>query len=148
MREKIFQQYWKLGGINLQRMLLSKCVKKLPKKRTRIRNVEKQRTTKESIVLNIHFLVMMIMMMLRFVRLFLINTSGISRKALNSIIRLTDQETGIVTTDRRGSTPKPKSDMSNIIHHIKKFKVIESHYLRKQVKKKYLSAELSVKKMY
>ena len=148
MREKIYQHYWNLGDINLRRTFLSRCAKRHQKKRTRIRDLLKAKANarKYSIEYSLpgNGDIDDVMVCMKF----LINTLGETRKALSTAIQLTDDDTGIVRTDMRGSNPKPKKDRVNVINHIKKFKAVDSHYLRKQVKKKYLPAELSIKKMY
>ena len=148
MREKIFEHYWNLGDINLQRMFLCKCAKQRPKKRTRIRNVDKAKTNERMFSVEYSLPSEGDDEDVRVCAVFLVNTLGISRKALASTIKMTDNETGIVRTDQRGQNVKRKKDNLDVKRHIKKFKAIESHYVRKQVWKKFLPAELNVKKMY
>ena len=60
-------------------------------------------------------------------------------------------ESGTVERDKRGyhnnhKTAKEREEV--VINHIKQFKTIESHYVRKNVKQEYLPQELSVKVMH
>lgn len=62
------------------------------------------------------------------------------------------QHSGFAGADKRGKhTPSNKTDDTRkqyIKKHIESFPVVESHYTRKSTKRKYLSQDLTIRKMY
>lgn len=82
---------------------------------------------------------------------FFLNTLSISGQIVQTVfIKL--GSTGVVLTDRQGKACKNSllgdSVKQSVRDHINSFETIESHYCRQSTSRQYLSASLSVAKMY
>ena len=82
---------------------------------------------------------------------FFLNTLGISEKFLRQALMKVNDD-GVIELEKRGgrSTHLKASDIrrqETIINHINRFLRIESHYIRKDSTRLYLSSELTVQKM-
>ena len=79
-----------------------------------------------------------------------LNTLGISEKRIRTALaNVTDTGAPILETrGRHGNHKTSQEREETVIKHIKQFKVVESHYVRKESKYEYLPAELSVAEMY
>lgn len=83
---------------------------------------------------------------------FFLQTLGIGKKVIETA--LLKQKTSLTTPliDRRGKHQShnrtPEADLHLVREHIESFVTVESHYTRKDTDRKYLSYELSIRKMY
>ena len=89
-------------------MFLSKCAKRYPNKRSRIRDAEKVKTNERKFSVEYSLPAEGDDEDVRVCAVFLVNTLAISRKDLATTITLTGEDTGIVATDKRGQNEKPK----------------------------------------
>ena len=83
---------------------------------------------------------------------FFIHVLNISAKRVDNVLEKVKQHPDAPIMDMRGrklsSNKTSKSRTKEVVEHIKSFPVVESHYCRKDSRKLYLGAELSIGKMY
>ena len=163
-RQDTFSSYWQLGKLPDQQQFILNNISVEGKKRTRKRaNIGGRKEHKTSHIYTL--------CKTNICKTMFLNTLGISKKVMRNaiekgsnntgivekgsnntgIVEKGSNNTGIVEKDRRGSTKNRKFDLdvtNSLKGHIKSFPVVESHYLRKQTKRNFLSSNLSVSKMY
>ena len=79
-----------------------------------------------------------------------LNTFTIDEKRVRTILK-NITETGATKVDGRGRHGNHKTAEVNeelVMQHIQQFKVLKSHYVRRNAKFEYLPAELSISEMY
>ena len=135
-RENVFLQYWATGSYERQRDFICQYVSE--------KKSEKQSKTR---VQREYFLP--VRGQRRHVcQFFFINTLGISQKTALYTVGKNDN----FSSDKRGrhdpSNKCDEADLDGIRAHIKKFKVVPSHYCRNSTSRQYLPGNLSVGKMY
>ena len=82
--------------------------------------------------------------------IFFCNTLGINERCVRTTLKKVS-ETGTIMRDRRGYHNNHATVIERekaVIEHIKMFKTVESHYVRKNVKYEYLPQELNIKAMH
>lgn len=81
-----------------------------------------------------------------------LDTLVISKTMIKTLFATKREATGKIEEDNRGRHGKQRricsERMKNVIDHIKTFKVIDSHYVRKSVSAQFLPAELSIREMH
>ena len=79
-------------------------------------------------------------------------TLDISEVPMNSALKERSENNSFVGEDKRGkrtpSNKTPEEDLHHVRRHIESFPITESHYTRKDTKRKYLDQKLSIAKMY
>ena len=144
-RKEIFEDYWALGDKREQQHFIVRHVEERTVTRKRVGS-EKRNTTchyflnkKESNSRE------------QVCRTFFLNTMDIGRDFVYNTIRKVSG-TGTLKGSlqgKHGCQPKiNESLIKEVENHIKSFKVIDSHYCRKDSKRQYLDPSLSVKAMY
>ena len=83
---------------------------------------------------------------------FFLRTLDISEVPMNSALKERSENNSFVGEDKRGkrtpSNKTPEEDLHHVRRHIESFPITESHYTRKDTKRKYLDQKLSIAKMY
>lgn len=144
-REEVFNQFWNIGNHEIQWQHILKYVKtedvkriKLDRKNNRTQTIKYHFPGKEG-------------ELERVCKVFFINTLSISETFVYTALEKAQAGLGMV--DKRGvhdNRPRKMEELTedSILIHIKMFPVKESHYIRKQSKRQYLSEDLSISKMY
>lgn len=157
-RQMIFDDFWSMGDIDLQRSFLAQRVICQSKKRTRIRDAKNQgKKRRNRIATRIYTLIppleddnLCILEPVNVCQKFFLNTLAIDETRVESALRK-GTSTGAMEGDLRGHhnnhrTAKAREEF--VIEHIGMFRVVESHYVRKNVKHQYLPQELTISHMH
>lgn len=149
-RQQIFDEFWKSGNIDLQRAFISAHVTVSDKARTRQRDECKTKrrvkehsrsyqlthpTTKETISV---------------CQKFFLNTLSIDEKRVKTALAK-KSVTGSIEPDMRGKHENHATSeirQERVMEHIELFKVVESHYVRKDTKYQYLPDDLNITRMH
>lgn len=142
-RKCIFEDFWKLTDLSKQRDFVSIHIDEInPKHRYAIAGSSRS--------LNYGFFFNINSTRVKVCKTFFLNTLSISDRLIRTVKE--KMKNGFLEEDIRGKHKKQKSLDSNIKESIKKhielFPTIESHYLRKQTTRTYISGNLNVAKMY
>lgn len=137
-REQVFRLYWSLTQ-NEKYIFLNKSTRKLCKSRKTTINQSRRSYS-------FFYFLQIKGEAIRVCKDFFLGTLNISQKPVYTAHLEVDE----VKKDKRGKQGSRKLDdrKEEIIDHIKKFPVVDSHYCRKITKRKYLDSNLSVAKMY
>ena len=151
-REEIFKTFWDTGDINLQRAFIVGKVTVQPKSRERKRkqvdggkavarrnrvNTRSYKLQKDNEIVET-------------CQKFFLSTLGIDEKRVRTALDKSDG-TGVVQPDQRGRHKNHYNVAEReeiVMRHIRMFKVVESHYVRKEVKYEYLPEDLTVSMMH
>lgn len=143
-RANIFQKFWALTDKDKQ-TFYCKFVKKEALKRKRVKESDKKKNTFSYSLgsnENIH----------RVCKLFFLNTLGISAKRIYYCFQnMVDKSSEIPMPLRKGKSRSnfiEDERVEQVIQHIRSFPTVDSHYCRASTSRQYLSADLSITKMY
>ena len=159
-RQQIHENFWALGDINLQRGFLIQHVKEVEKQRERKReskgkgkenkskreNEIKPRNRQKARVYSFSNKNGPKVVCQKF----FLSTLDIDEKRVRTALK-SITISGTIVCDGRGYHHKHYNVADreqSVIEHIKKFKTVESHYVRKTSKGKYLPQELNIKSMH
>uniref|UniRef100_A0A8D8X2V7 Uncharacterized protein n=1 Tax=Cacopsylla melanoneura TaxID=428564 RepID=A0A8D8X2V7_9HEMI len=143
-RSEIFQDYWNLGNVALQRQFISRHVTINNKKVSTTVNSRRQKSatytlsrlgTKETVC-----------------KKFFLNTLSISEAVVKTTMDKL-QDTGVLQPERRGgrttlNAERDEKKKKLILAHINRFPRVESHYCRSDTKREYLHPDLTLNKMF
>lgn len=145
-RQKIFDAFYGMGNLTLQREYIGRFAVVEQKKRclAKQESSRRQNTVKYSLPLS--------GIAVPVCKVFFINTLVVSEKSVRTSLAKI-QETGVIETEKRGGRhasviERDKQLRQAIIEHINKFDRVESHYVRSHTSKEYLHEDLSISKMY
>ena len=143
-REKLFQDFWKLGNLSNQREYLLRHVRRKPVRS----NISASSKRAKKCSFNYGFLVND--QLIQVCKIFFLHTLAISDQMLLTTFQKLN-ENGHVQPERRSlpAARKLPSELRNHIRdHINKYPVVDSHYCRKSTQKKYLDPGLNLTEMY
>ncbi|CAG9571813.1 unnamed protein product [Danaus chrysippus] len=146
-RVQLFTDYWAMGSIQRQRDFLSACIEKLALKYRRITAQEPRKPNCAFYLRDTNT------NKVRVCKTFIINTLGISERAIRTVIGATFSGTGIASLeDKRGKhTNRKKIDEEILIsvrNHINSIPRVESHYVRKDTKREIIDGGLTIADMH
>ncbi|XP_057305163.1 uncharacterized protein LOC130642101 [Hydractinia symbiolongicarpus] len=146
-RLKIFHKFYNTGDKCKQSQQLATLVTQAPKKRsTKDENYQPKRNREFTRL----YTLIRNGVQVKVCSTMFLNTLGINKKRVRTVLsNVTD--TGAPLVDGRGRHKNHKTSEEReklVIEHISCFKVVESHYVRKDAKYEYLPKELSVAEMY
>lgn len=142
----LFEDFYKLGSLQLQREFISRYVQQtIPKQRT----TQKEKSRREKT--NYYKLPLNRVPEKVCQRMFL-STLGVSEKMVRTVLKKV-KETGVIEKDHRGGRRVPDINRDSILRnsveqHILRFPKVESHYCRQSSSRQYLHEDLSLPKMY
>ena len=150
-RKKLHDSFWDLNDWALQTAFITERVKEEPKQRKRIRHHTKsgQRrnrisTRRYTLLLNSTEVVVC--------PTFFLSTLHISEKRVRYALAKKKNEAGIPAVDLRGNNNGnnriSEERIAPVVEHIKSFKTVESHYVRKESKFQYSPEDLNIRKMW
>ena len=143
-RKGFLDAYWALAEYKKQRQYISNNVKRDNKHRKRKRKDSESRRDRQ--VTLTYYLGETVVCK----RMFL-NTLDVGETFVRNCVKATDPATHIVAEQRKpehGGRKLADEKVNLIKNHIKSFPVMESHYLMEQTKRKHLSSNLNLCKMY
>lgn len=144
-RTQFFDEYWKLGTLQRQRDFLASCVAPLELKYRRVGSEQPRKQ-------NCAFYLWDNGTRSRVCKTFLINTFGITERAIRTIIKARATNSGVIPEDQRGRHGKHKKVDEEIIDSIKKhinsIPRVESHYQRQNTKREFITGELTIAEMH
>ncbi|CAK1601215.1 unnamed protein product [Parnassius mnemosyne] len=136
-RKTLFDKYWSLGNIELQRSFIRNCMMEI-KPKYKYSNSAKPRLPNNAFYFTINNT------RIRVCKTFFINTLGICDRQIRTVKKKTDPQ-GFLTTDIRGKhvsrQPIDPALIENIKQHINSIPRIESHYLRAATTREYISGD-------
>ncbi|CAH1111545.1 unnamed protein product [Psylliodes chrysocephalus] len=143
-RQRIFDFYWKLGDINLQRNFVNTCMSEInPTYRNSKPGSKRSKNYKYSFVID--------NVSIQVCKTFFKNTLGINNRTIFTTTKKNDQQ-GTIELDQRGKHTQhkriPKNIRSDIMRHIDSFPRVSSHYCRTRTNKKYLEGSLKIRIMH
>lgn len=144
-RNKIFDAYYGLSSLQLQREFICRHVETNPKNETRVGDDSRRDAT------NKYFLTIR-RQRVKVCKKFFLKTLAISEKvARTAIVKLSD--VGTVELDKRGGRVESLQDRDKFIRqlvdsHIERYPRMESHYCRQNSDREYLSSDLTLSKMH
>lgn len=146
-RVQLFTNYWAMGSLQRQRDFLSGCVEKLALKYRRI-TAHKPRKPNCAFYLRDNNT-----NKIRVCKSFLINTLGITERAIRTVITATLSGTGISPLqDQRGKHGNRKKIDEEILvsvrNHINSIPRVDSHYLRKDTTRQFIDGGLTIAEMH
>ena len=151
-RSRIFETYWEMGDREVQRGFLVKWVKRQQKIRERKRtNIGGERRMRDY---NYKYFLPDpndANEAIEVCQKFFLGTINVSKKVIATVFQKKLQSTGTMKKDLRGRKTREITTgnrQRKVVQHIKMFKVVESHYVRKTSKAQYLPQELSLAEMY
>lgn len=141
---QIFHKYWALGNVTRQRDFILKFSEVIEKKVTRVRYVSRRSRS-------LMWYLPLDDQPQRVCKTFFLDSLSISHQIVSTALQKNDL--GVASSDGRGkhnNRPRKTSteQLEAVRAHINSFPCIESHYCRKDSKKKYLDPGLNVCKMY
>lgn len=145
-RELIFQDFYKLDSLHIQREFIARHIKQQPKKCSTTEKFDSRRKFTNFFFLPLDG------SKIKVCRYLFINTLGISEKTVRTTLEKI-QDTGVIKKDQRGGRPraaklKDQFNRQRIMTHINRFEKVESHYCRKDSTRQYLHSDLTLKRMY
>lgn len=145
-RQAIFEDFYKLCDLQLQREYIARYVQQVPKKSSTTGKTDSRRQNTNFFFLPLEGSAVKVCR-----RLF-INTLGISERTVRTVLAKCES-TGVIKKDRRGGRcsadiVKDEANRKLIRDHINRFQRVESHYCRKDTTREYLHSDLTLRKMY
>ncbi|CAG9816238.1 unnamed protein product [Phaedon cochleariae] len=154
-RQDIFDDFWHLGDITLQRNFISKYVDYNIKSRERIsiKSGEEHQGSRRQFTFVYHLPNFDKKSgRIQVCQTFFLNTLSISHQMVKTVGKKVENTPGIVESDLRGkikcNSRLPDEVKQSVRSHIDNFQPIESHYCRKNSSKTYLPSTLNITKMY
>lgn len=149
-RMQIFQNFYKIGNQNLQWAYISNLITCYKKKVCR--NSENSRKT-ESRKYFLSYGKDNKEIREPVCKPMFLNTLSITHQKVETVIRKMHANAGFISPDKRGKRPFSNEHLNRIneivIIHVNEFPLVESHYCRQRVQKKYIDGEISsVAQMY
>lgn len=146
-RAQLFTNYWAMGSVERQRHFLSACIEKLALKYRRITAQEPRKPNCAFYLRDNNT------DKVRVCKTFLINTLGISERAIRTVIGVTLSGTGIAPLeDKRGKHANRKRIDEEILisvrNHINSIPRVDSHYVRKDTKREFIEGGLTIADMH
>lgn len=139
-RQTLFERYWAIGNINLQRSYIRSCMMEIRPK-YKYTNAAKPRLPNNAFYFTVNS------NKIRVCKTFFINTLGICDRQIRTIKKKTDPQ-NFVSEDNRGKHVSRKPIDVNLIEsikgHINSIPRIESHYLRASTSREYISGEKTI----
>ncbi|KAI8429313.1 hypothetical protein MSG28_007808 [Choristoneura fumiferana] len=133
-RNTLFETYWSIGDIEIQRSYIRSCMVEV-KPKYRYTNADKPRLPNNAFYFTVNNV------KIRVCKTFFINTLGICDRQIRTVKKKTDPQ-GFVISDNRGksSSRKPVNPIliESIKQHINSIPRIESHYLRASTSREYI----------
>ncbi|KAF0699609.1 Uncharacterized protein FWK35_00038188 [Aphis craccivora] len=144
MREKLFSDFWSLGDKNRQWDFIARYVKTFDKK------VSTNSSTRRQLSKKYYFPIQN--EEIQVCKIMFLKTFSISEKIVGNVSKNL-AVSPVIPTDQRGlHKNRPHKIAREVIdcikQHISMFPVVDSHYSRKDSKKKYLESDLSIAKMH
>lgn len=145
LRQSIFQEYYSLASLHLQREFILRHVESGDKRRNSSNSTRRQKT-------NVYYLTVQGNRIKICKKLFL-NTLAISDRTVRTALKKLTPS-GTVEKERRGGRQSAKvverdrRIRQEIEEHIQRFPRVESHYCRSSSSKEYLHPDLNLRKMY
>ncbi|XP_063635225.1 uncharacterized protein LOC134805981 [Cydia splendana] len=134
-RQTLFDRYWSIGNVDLQRSYIRSCMMEI-KPKYKYTNAEKPRLPNNAFYFTVNN------NRIRVCKTFYINTLGISDRQIRTVKQKTDPH-GFVSTDNRGkhTSRKPTDPLliEQIKQHIESIPRIESHFLRDSTSREYFT---------
>lgn len=148
-RADICKEYWQLGDYNRQKDFLLSRVRITKTQRERARGERKRRKREANYE---YLLKIQGTKEDRVCKKFFLATLDIGHGPLDTALRHMSDSGTFCSEDKRGKhSPANKTDNDAIAvvrRHIESFPTIESHYTRKDTRRRYLDQSLSISKMY
>lgn len=139
-RTQLFESYWSLGEVELQRSYIRCCMMEV-KPKYKYSNAARPRLPNNAFYFTVNN------NKIRVCKTFFINTLGICDRQIRTIKNKTDSQ-GFLQKDNRGkhASRKPISPfiIQDIKQHIDSIPRIESHYLRANTSREFISGEKTV----
>ena len=149
-RKQIFEEFWNLADIDLQRAFIIAYVSVPDKKRTRVRNTCKTARRKKELTRAYFLNNAATKTLIPVCQKFFLNTLAVDKKRVRTALAK-KVVAGTVKTDSRGKHnhhANCEERQKNVMDHIQLFKVVESHYVRKESKYQYLPDTLNISEMH
>lgn len=145
-RMLIFEQFWSLKDVNLQREFVLRCTEVVsPKYQYKKLHSTRGRSKNKAYYLKLNE------KKCRVCCKFFMNTLSIADTFLRNIFKKTN-DNGFLETDKRGLHGHQKTTDGNILdvirNHINSIPHIESHYLRSQTTRHYIDGSLNISMLY
>lgn len=144
-RVQLFKDFWKLGELQRQRDYLTSCVDQVVPQYRRI-SAKKPRAP------NCAFYVNLIGKKVRVCKTFLINTFGVTERAIRTVITSKMSGSGIAAKDDRGKHSHHKKVdealVQSVRDHIDSIPRIDSHYLRQHTSRQFIDGGLTIAEMH
>ena len=141
-RLSIFEEYWNLKSYERQRDYI--CAHVLERESMGSPSKKKKQVTR-TFRFNVNGSA------IRVCKSFFTSTLGVSRKTVDTAMIKKKTPTSPLC-DKRGKhnshVKTPEEDLNNVRRHIESFPAVESHYSRRDTNRKFLSTDLSIRKMY
>lgn len=141
-RKQIFDTYWGLQDYNRQRDFICQSIKDVSPQR--IKTGRRKTTLQYAFDFSTR--------RVRVCKMFFLNTLGIGRKTVTTAMKKKSIGGVFAGGDKRGKFPSanktPVTSIQLVHSHIKSFPTMESHYVRKQSRRKYLAQDLNITKMW
>lgn len=141
-REQLFKEFWEIGNHNTQNQYIISLTENKP---VELGNKKRRKPRTNA------FFLKMGSKSYRVCKETFLATFAIGKRYVDTLANNVGQS-GIIVSDKRGKKePRNKSnddDTKKVHEHIEKFPSFESHYSRRDSKKKYLHPDLNIKKMY
>ncbi|KAL4713228.1 hypothetical protein ACJJTC_013158 [Scirpophaga incertulas] len=146
-RNEICRHYWNLDFVGRKKFILANlCVVERPKRVLAVKNKRDQRAyTKKCYFINND-------VKIQVCQNFFTKTLNIGPSVVFDAVKKRNSTGNFNTVDNRGKhEPSNKTKpqiMEEVRRHIESFPCMESHYTRRDTNKKYLAADLNIRKMY
>ncbi|MEW8546092.1 MAG: OTU domain-containing protein, partial [Candidatus Thiodiazotropha sp.] len=143
-RQSIFETYWGLGNYDGQRNFICQHVDQFePERVARSKSRRKKVSNTYSFTNGQE--------KIRVCKEFFLKTLDVGKKTVDYALK--SKNHGVFAgKDKRGSGPTAtkisESDVKFVHEHINSFATVDSHYTRKDTKRKYLSQDLNIRRMY
>nr|XP_053611997.1 uncharacterized protein LOC128676083 [Plodia interpunctella] len=139
-RTTLFQSYWSIGNIELQRSYIRSCMMEI-KPRYKYTNADKPRLPNNAFYFTVNNI------KIRVCKTFFINTLDICDRQIRTVKKKTDPQ-GFISKDIRGKhasrKPTDPTLIESIRQHIDSIPRIESHYLRANTSREYISGDKTI----
>lgn len=139
-RNVLFQKYWALGNIELQRSYIRNCMVEV-KPKYKYTNAARPRKPNNSFYFTVNDI------KIRVCKTYFINTLNICDRQIRTVKKKTDAQ-GFIAKDNRGKNLNRKrtepSVIQDIKNHINSIPRIESHYLRSSTSRDYIGGEKTI----
>ncbi|XP_075986434.1 uncharacterized protein LOC142983446 [Anticarsia gemmatalis] len=143
-RKVIFDRYWNLGSVSLQREFIAKHMTEV-KPKYQYKKIDSNRKPKHAFYLTIDNIKQKVC------KIYFKRTLGINDRPIRTVIEKLNSS-GIIEPDLRGKHEKHnqvREDLlSGVRRHIDSIPRIESHYLRKQTTREYIDGGKNITDLY